>query len=88
MLYDLTDWLIGPLAELLGAVVSWLSGISLVAARGIDPARYLGPFAWLGSSWLGLVRTIILCTILFGTIMIVRAAIQVYLDAKAGVKWW
>jgi hypothetical protein len=88
VLYDLTDWLVGPLKDLLASVVGWLSGISLVAARGIEPGRYLGAIAWLGPAWLGLVRTIILCTILYGTILIVRAAIQVYLDTKAGVKWW
>lgn len=88
MLYDLTDWLIGPVRDLLSQAVSWLAGVSLVAARGIDPGVYLGPVAWLGPAWLGLIRTIILAVILYGTLLAVRAAYQLYLDVKQGVKWW
>lgn len=88
MLYDLTDWLVGPLKSLLGQVVAWLSGSSLVAARGIDPARYLGPMAWLGPAWLGLVRTVILCVVLYGTVLLAQAAYHLYLQIKDGVKWW
>lgn len=88
MLYDLADWLIGPLRDLLAQAVAWLSGVSLVAARGLDPARYLGQLAWLGPAWLGLIRNALLCVVLYATLLAVRAAYQVYLDVKSGVKWW
>lgn len=88
MLYDLTDWLIGPLRDLLSQAVSWLSSLSLVAARGIDPARYLGQLAWMGPAWLGFIRNALLSVVLYATLLAVIAAYQVYLDAKQGVKWW
>jgi len=88
VLYDLTDWIIGPLRDLLSQAVAWLSSLSLVAARGIDPARYLGQLAWLGPAWLGLVKHALLCVVLYVTLLAVRSAWQVYQDVKQSVKWW
>ena len=87
-LYDVADWVFGPLKDLLAAVVGWLSNLSLVAARGIDPALYLGAFAWLGPTWLSLIKQIILGVVLFGLILVARVGYSLYLDIKAGVKWW
>jgi hypothetical protein len=88
VLYDLTDWLIGPLKELLQTAVNALSGAQLVAARGINPSYYLGGYAWAGPAWLGVIKTVVACAALYALVFIAKALYQLYLDIKAGVKWW
>lgn len=87
-MYDLADAVFGPVLALLNQIVAWLSNVSLVAAAGINPHLYLGPVAWLGPSWLGLVKQIILGGVLFGFLLVARAGYGLYLDIKGGVKWW
>lgn len=88
MLYDLADWLLGPLKDLLGGIVTWLSSTSIQAARGIAPERYLGTFAWLSPAWLELVVLLIKMSVVYLLLYLGKAAWGLYLDIKAGVKWW
>lgn len=87
-LYDLADAIFGPLQSLLRTVLDWLQNVSLVAAQGIHPEYYLGPVAWMGDAWLSLVKRIILGCAVFGVVLVARAGYGLYLDFKAGVKWW
>lgn len=87
-MYDLADAIIGPLRELLLQVLTWLSNVQLVAARGINPGYYLGWVAWAGSPWLDLVRNIMLAASLYGVLYVAVAGYRLYLDFKSGVKWW
>jgi hypothetical protein len=88
VLVDLTDWLLGPITAMLEQVVSWLGGVALVAAHGLDPALYMGPVAWMGPAWLGVVKQIIASAFLMVVLLAARAMYGLYLDIKAGVKWW
>lgn len=87
-LQEIADMAFGPLVSLLSNVVAWLSSVSLVAARGIDVARYMGYIAWLGPAWLAVVRDALLAVVLVTCVMVARTAWSVYLQAKQGVKWW
>lgn len=88
VLHNLADLIFGPMRDLLTSVVASLSNMSLVAARGLNPALYLGPFAVLGPAWLGLIKQIFLGATLFAILLIGRAGYSLYLQIKAGVKWW
>jgi hypothetical protein len=88
ILREIADAVFGPVLTLLNSVLSWLGNASLAARQGINPALYLGPFAWLSPAWLNLTKQAILAASSFGILLVARAGYNLYLDIKQGVKWW
>lgn len=65
-----------------------LQGVNLVTSQGLDIGKYFSIFGDLPASWQLVVSSILISTVLLGTLLIFRSVMRMYYSVKEGVKWW
>lgn len=65
-----------------------LNNASVTAGRGINLNNYFGWFSYLPTEWRLCVQSVITSAVLIVTLVIVKAAWNMYLNVKTSAKWW
>lgn len=72
----------------MNVIISYLTTVAVTLSDGIDVNNYFGYFAWLGPSWIFLVKTILGGVFLVTVVKVSKMGFSMYLQIKSGVKWW
>ncbi|WP_430483499.1 hypothetical protein [Rossellomorea marisflavi] len=65
-----------------------LQGVQLVTAQGLDVGKYLSIFGDMPGPWQMVVSSLLISTVLLGSLLIFRSVMRLYYSLKEGVKWW
>lgn len=65
-----------------------LQEVQLVSSQGLNIGKYFAVFGDLPSAWQLVVSSILISTVLLGTLLIFRSVMRMYYSLKEGVKWW
>lgn len=68
--------------------IEFLRNAQLVTAQGLNVGQYLSIFGDLPTEWQLVVSSILLTTVLLGSLLIFRSVMRLYYGVKEGVKWW
>lgn len=71
-----------PLDSFLQLILDYLNRVSLVAGHGINLNNYFGFFGYLPASWQAVVQSLMASVGFLAILFIVRAAWNLYLNAK------
>ncbi|QGH32599.1 hypothetical protein GI584_00195 [Gracilibacillus salitolerans] len=82
------DKIFQPPIGFLDLAIERIQGIQLVTAQGLDIGSYFAVFGDLPGVWQMVVSSILLSTVLLGTLLIFRSVMRMYYSVKEGVKWW
>lgn len=85
---EIIDAIFQPASNLMNQAYSAIIQANLIAYRGLDIGRYMGPLAWLGPSWLALIKSVFLAAALVLAVYMARVMFDLYLTMKEAVKWW
>lgn len=84
----IADTIFGPLINVLNTVLGYLSSVTVTLSSGLDIGNYLGYVGAMGSAWVFLIKSFILCLMLVTTMKVGKMGYSMYLQLKSGVKWW
>lgn len=65
-----------------------LQTVQTVTAQGLNIGQYFSVFGDLPTAWQLVISSILLSTVLLGTLLIFRSIMRIYYATKEGVKWW
>lgn len=84
----LADYLFQPLIDMLTDSYDRLIQAGKLATQGIDVEKFFAPVATMGSSWVTMVKVLVMCTSVIVTVFIGKGMFTLYRQFKDGVKWW
>lgn len=82
------DKIFNPPISFLEMAIEKLQTVQLVTAQGINIGAYFSVFGDLPAAWQLVVSSILLSTVLLGSLLIFRSVMRLYYSVKEGVKWW
>lgn len=82
------DKIFNPPISILNLAIEKLQDVRLVTAQGLDIGKYFSVFGDLPTSWQLVVSSILISTVLLGTLLIFRSIMRMYIAIKEGVQWW
>lgn len=82
------DSILNPPIELLRMGIERLDSAQLVTAQGLNVGQYLSIFGDMPTAWQLVVSSILLSSVLLGSLLMFRSIIRIYYSLKEGVKWW
>lgn len=82
------DKILKPPIAFLDLAIEKLQSVQMVTAQGINIGKYFSVFGDLPTAWQLVVSSILLTTVLLGTLLIFRSIMRIYYATKEGVKWW
>ncbi len=82
------DKIFKPPITFLELGIEKLQGIQMVTAQGLNIGQYFAVFGDLPTAWQLVISSILLSTVLLGTLLIFRSIMRIYYATKEGVKWW
>jgi len=65
-----------------------LQSVQLITAQGINIGSYFSVFGDMPTAWQLVISSILLSTVLLGSLFIFRSIMRLYYSVKEGVKWW
>ncbi len=77
-----------PPISFLDMAIDRLQGIQMVTAQGLDLSKYLYVFGDMPTAWQLVITSLLISTVLLGSLLIYRSIMRIYYAAKEGVKWW
>lgn len=77
-----------PPITFLDLAIEKLGEVGLVAAQGLNIGSYFSVFGDLPAAWQLVISSILLSTVLLGSLLIFRSVMRMYFSVKEGVKWW
>lgn len=77
-----------PVFSFLDLGVEKLREVQLVTSQGLNVGKYLSIFGDMPTAWQLVISSILLSTVLLGSLLIFRSVVRLYYSAKEGVKWW
>lgn len=72
----------------LDMAIGKLQEAQLVTAQGLNIGTYFSVFGDLPTAWQLVVSSILISTVLLGTLLMFRSIMRIYFATKEGVKWW
>lgn len=84
----LADYLFTPIIDILSNTYNYLLNASNFANRGINVEKIFGPVATMGSSWVNMVKVLIICVSVLLFAFVAKGSFSLYRQLKDGVKWW
>lgn len=88
VIHGFIDKIFKPPISFLNMAIEKIQGVQLVTAQGLDIGKYFSVFGDLPSSWQLVVSSILISTVLLGSLLIFRSVMRMYYSIKEGVKWW
>ncbi|GIN62759.1 hypothetical protein J27TS8_27520 [Robertmurraya siralis] len=85
---EFVDKIFNPIFSFLDLGIEKLREIQLVASQGLNIGQYLSVFGDMPTAWQLVISSILLSTVLLGSLLIYRSVVRLYYSAKEGVKWW
>lgn len=85
---NFVDSLFSPVTQFLDQAYSKLSGVGVVAAKGVHLDDYFGIFGVLGNQWVGVITSAITALIFLYALDNVQKISRVLLWFKALIKFW
>lgn len=85
---DFIDKIFNPIFSYLDLGIEKLRDVQLVTAQGLNVGKYLSVFGDMPYAWQLVISSILLSTVLLGSLLIFRSIMRLYYSAKEGVKWW
>jgi len=85
---EFLDNIFSPVISFLDLGIEKLRGIQLVTAQGLNVGKYLSVFGDMPAAWQLVISSLLLSTVLLGSLLIYRSVMRLYYSAKEGVKWW
>lgn len=88
MIHGFIDKIFKPPITFLNMAIEKLQEVQLVSSQGLNIGKYFAVFGDLPSAWQLVVSSILISTVLLGTLLIFRSVMRMYYSLKEGVKWW
>jgi hypothetical protein len=88
VIHGFIDKVLKPPMTFLDMAVEQLRNVQLVTAQGLDIGKYFAVFGDLPTAWQLVVSSILLSTVMLGSLLIFRSVMRTYYSIKEGVKWW
>lgn len=82
------DKIFRPPMSFLEMAIEKLREVQQVTAQGLNVGQYLAVFGDLPLSFQLVVSSILISTVLLGSLLIFRSVMRMYFSVKEGVKWW
>lgn len=87
-IHSFIDKIFNPPITFLDMAIEKLKEAQMVTAQGLDIGQYFSVFGDLPTAWQLVVSSILLSTVLLGSLLIFRSVMRLYYSIKEGVKWW
>lgn len=88
IIHGFIDKIFKPPITFLELGIEKLKDVKLVTAQGLDIGKYFSVFGDMPAAWQLVVSSILLSTVLLGSLLIYRSVMRMYYSVKEGVKWW
>jgi hypothetical protein len=88
IIHSFIDKIFKPPITFLNLAIEKLQDIQLVTAQGLNIGKYFSVFGDLPTAWQLVVSSILLSTVLLGSLLVFRSVMRMYYSIKEGVKWW
>lgn len=88
VIHEFIDKIFKPPIAFLDLAAEKLQEVQQVTAQGLDLSRYFSVFGDLPGAWQLVVSSILLSSVLLGTLFVFRSIMRMYFAIKEGVKWW
>lgn len=88
VIHGFIDKIFKPPITFLDMAIEKLREVQMVTAQGLNIGSYFQVFGDLPTAWQLVVSSILLSTVLLGTLLIFRSVMRMYYSVKEGVKWW
>jgi hypothetical protein len=88
VIHGFIDKVFKPPMTFLDMAVEQLRNVQLVTAQGLDIGKYFAVFGDLPTAWQLVISSILLSTVMLGSLLIFRSVMRTYYSIKEGVKWW
>ncbi len=82
------DKIFDPPIGFLELAIERLEGVQMVTAQGLNIGQYFAVFGDLPTEWQMVVSSILISSVLLGTLLTFRSVMRLYYSVKEGVKWW
>jgi hypothetical protein len=87
-IHSFIDKIFNPPISFLQMGIDKLKEAQLVTAQGLDIGQYFSVFGDLPTAWQLVISSILLSTVLLGSLLMFRSIMRMYYSIKEGVKWW
>jgi hypothetical protein len=87
-IHDFLDKIFGTPISFLDMGIEKLQSVNLVTAQGLNVGKYLSVFGDMPTAWQLVISSILISTVLLGSLLIFRSVARLYYSAKEGIKWW
>lgn len=82
------DKIFQPPIAFLDLAIEQLGKAQLVTAQGLNIGQYFSVFGDLPTHFQLVVSSILLSTVLLGSLIMFKSVVRLYFAVKEGVKWW
>ncbi|UOQ47225.1 hypothetical protein MUN88_14230 [Gracilibacillus caseinilyticus] len=82
------DKIFQPPIAFLDLAIERIQGVHLGMSQGLNIGQYFTVFGDLPGIWQTVVSSILISTVLLGTLLMFRSVMRMYYSVKEGVKWW
>lgn len=88
LIHSFIDKIFNPPITFLDMAIEKLRATQLVTAQGINIGQYFAIFGDLPTAWQLVISSILISTVLLGSLLIFRSIMRLYFTIKEGVQWW
>jgi len=85
---DFIDGIFNPIFSFFDLAKEQLNKVATVTAQGLDIGKYLSVFGDMPGIWQTVISSLLISTVLLGSLMLFKAILRMYYATKEGVKWW
>nr|WP_187370488.1 hypothetical protein [Virgibacillus massiliensis] len=82
------DEIFQPPIGFLNLAIEKLREAQMVTAQGLDVGQYLKVFGDMPTAFQLVISSILVSTVLLGTLLMFRSIMRIYYAVKEGAKWW
>ncbi|MBP3041761.1 hypothetical protein J9303_20170 [Bacillaceae bacterium Marseille-Q3522] len=82
------DMIFDPPITFIDLGIERLRNVQQVTAQGLNVNNYLGVFGDMPPAWQLVISSILLATVILGSLLLFRSVVRLYYAIKDGVQWW
>ncbi|MCK6259398.1 hypothetical protein LCY76_22765 [Fictibacillus sp. KIGAM418] len=88
VIHGFIDKIFTPPITFLDLAIEKLRAVGTATSQGLNIGQYFAIFGDLPGAWQLVVSSILISTVLLGSLLIFRSVMRMYYAVKEGVKWW